>query len=210
MRRAPNTSVTTLLLVSLGLACAHCAGCAETSSGEGTNALPLTIESHDNLVSETGVLELGAGLLSIASVALVSADGNVLLIGPLTIDLAVPQQELTLPAGIPPGEYTGLQIDLAPASDGAETLDTQIRAVMTEEWVRASSKLVMTGSIGFPEGPRTIEEGSAVELHILLRGMFFYLAPLNDAVDGHYEAGENHRDFITMNLVNMFDLRVLP
>jgi hypothetical protein len=170
----------------------------------------LTIESHDNLVSETGVLELGAGLLSIASVALVSADGNVLLIGPLTIDLAVPQQELTLPAGIPPGEYTGLQIDLAPASDGAETLDTQIRAVMTEEWVRASSKLVMTGSIGFPEGPRTIEEGSAVELHILLRGMFFYLAPLNDAVDGHYEAGENHRDFITMNLVNMFDLRVLP
>jgi hypothetical protein len=210
MRRTPNPSVTTLLLVSLGLACTYCAGCAETSSDEGPNPLPLAIESQDNIVSETDVLELGAGLLSIESVALVGADGNVLLTGPLTVDLAVPQQELAPPASIPPGEYTGLQIDLAPAPDGAETLDVQVRAVMTEEWVRATSKLVMTGNIDFPEGPRTIAEGSAIELHILLRGMFFYLAPISDAVDGHYEAGENQRDFLTMNLVNMFDLRVLP
>lgn len=210
MRRAPNTSVRNLLLVGLGLACANSAGCGETPGREGPIPLPLTIESQDNISSETGVLELGAGLLSIESVALVGADGNVLLIGPLRVDLAVPQQELVLPASIPPGEYSGLQIDLSPAPDGAETLDVQVRAVMTEEWVRATSKLVMTGNIDFPEGPRTIAEGSAIELHILLRGMFFYLAPISDAVDGHYEAGENQRDFVTMNLVNMFDLRVLP
>ena len=44
----------------------------------------------------------------------------------------------------------------------------------------------------------------------MLRGMFFYLAPLTDAVDGVYDAGEDDRDFLTMDLIGMFDLRVLP
>ena len=68
----------------------------------------------------------------------------------------------------------------------------------------------MNGNSDFPEGARTVTEDSEVELHLLLRGMFFYLAPISDAVDGHYEAGENHRDFLTMDLIGMFDLRVLP
>ena len=59
-------------------------------------------------------------------------------------------------------------------------------------------------------GDTAVTEDSEVELHLLLRGMFFYLAPISDAVDGHYEAGENHRDFLTMDLIGMFDLRVLP
>jgi hypothetical protein len=68
----------------------------------------------------------------------------------------------------------------------------------------------MSGNNDFLEGPRTITEASEVELHILLRGMFFYLAPLTDAVDGVYDAGEDHRDFLTMDLIGMFGLRVLP
>jgi hypothetical protein len=40
--------------------------------------------------------------------------------------------------------------------------------------------------------------------------MFVYLSPLTDAGSGRFEAGENHRDFLTMDLVNMLDLGVLP
>jgi hypothetical protein len=40
--------------------------------------------------------------------------------------------------------------------------------------------------------------------------MFFYLYPLTDSVDGVYEAGEDARDFLTMDLLGMFDLRVSP
>ena len=40
--------------------------------------------------------------------------------------------------------------------------------------------------------------------------MFFYLAPVTGAVDGLYEAGENERNSLTMDLIGMFDLRVLP
>jgi hypothetical protein len=40
--------------------------------------------------------------------------------------------------------------------------------------------------------------------------MFFYMSPITDAVDGLYVVGENGRDFLTMDLINMFDLSVLP
>ena len=101
-------------------------------------------------------------------------------------------------------------IELAPSAAGAEMLDVQVRLVTTQEAVRATSKLTVSGESNFPEGPRTITQDSEVELHLLLQGMFFYLAPISDAVDGHYEAGENHRDFLTMDLIGMFDLRMLP
>lgn len=199
-------SIANLLLVSVALACAAC-GAASTDAAP----ITLSIESQDNIVSEeNGTLELTEGLLSIRSVSLIGTDGNVPLIGPVSVDLAVPEQELQLVASIPAGDYTGLHIELAPSATGAEMLDAQVRLTTTQEAVRATSKLTMSGESNFPEGPRTITQDSEVELHLLLLGMFFYLAPISDAVDGHYEAGENDRNFLTMNLIGMFDLRVLP
>ena len=126
------------------------------------------------------------------------------------MDLSLDDQEVRLLSSVPPGSYTGLRIELAPATEGAEMLDVRVQSAMGQESVRAISKLTMSGTNDFPEGPRTIGETSEVELHLSLRGMFFYLAPLADAVDGVYEAGENDRDFLTMDLIGMFDLRVLP
>ena len=62
------------LLVVLTLACA---ACGDTSNNGAPIAL--LIESQDNIVSETGVLALTEGVLSIRSVSLVGADGDVLL-----------------------------------------------------------------------------------------------------------------------------------
>ena len=200
-----SPSIANLLLVSIALACAAC-GATSTDA----TPIALSIESQDNIASENGILELTEGMLSIRSVSLIGTDGNVPLIGPVSVDLAVPEQELELVASIPAGDYTGLHIELAPSAAGAEMLDVRIRLVTTQEAVRATSKLTMSGESNFPEGPRTITQDSDVELHLLLQGMFFYLAPISDAVDGHYEAGENHRDFLTMDLIGMFDLRRLP
>jgi hypothetical protein len=205
MRRAHILSVTYTLLVSLALACA-----TSTETAGDADSIALSIESQDNIVSEDGVLELTQGVLSIQSVSLIGADNNLPLIGPIAIDLAVPEHELRLRSDIPPGDYTGLQIELAPSANGTEMLDVQVRLETGEESIRATSRLMIIGNNDFPEGPRTIAVDSDIELHVLLRGMFFYLAPVSDAVDGHYEAGENHRDFLTMDLIGMFDLRVLP
>jgi hypothetical protein len=205
MRRILIPSVTCALLVSVALAC----GTNGDSTGS-ADSIALSIESQDNIVSEDGVLELIAGTLSIQSVALIGAEGNVPLIGPVSIDLAVSEHELPLRSDIPPGSYTGLQIELAPSANGAEMLDVQVQLQTGQESTRATSQLMMSRNNDFPEGARTIAADSNVELHVLLRGMFFYLAPVSDAVDGHYEAGENHRDFLTMDLIGMFDLRVLP
>jgi hypothetical protein len=204
MKRTLIPSVTHLLLVGItgvGLGCYDTTGSADP--------IPLFIESQDYIASEDGILELAAGILSIQSVSLIGANGSVPLLGRVLVDLAVTEHELPLHSDIPPGDYTGLQIELAPSTNGGETLDVRVRLQM-EHSVRVTSKLTMSGNNNFPEGARTITRGSDVELHILLRGMFFYLAPVSDAVDGHYEAGENHRDFLTMNLIGMFDLRVLP
>jgi hypothetical protein len=205
MKRTLSAWVTNAAVVGAMLASS---GCGDATDGAETIAV--SIESQDNIVSESGTLELTAGMLAIESVSLIGEAGNVPLVGPISVDLAVPDQELPLRSDIPPGDYTGLHIELAPAGDGAEMLDVRVRSVMTGEAVQAISKLTMSGDNDFPGGPRTIGDESEVELHVLLRGMFFYLAPLSDAVDGVYEAGENERDFLTMDLIGMFDLRVLP
>jgi hypothetical protein len=206
MKRTLIPLFTHLLLVGIA---GVSLGCYETAGSEG--AIALSIESQDYIVSENGILELTEGVLSIQSISLIGANGSVPLLGRVSVDLAVIEHELPLRSEIPPGDYTGLRIELAPATNGGETLDVQVRLQMEqEESVLATSKLTMSGNNDFPEGARTITQGSDVELHILLRGMFFYLAPVSDAVDGHYEVGGNHRDFLTMNLIGMFDLRVLP
>jgi len=205
MKRTVPTSVTNLLLIGALLLPASC-GDTETS-GE---AIGMRIESQDDIVSDTGTLELTSGTLSIQSVALTGDGEAVPLIGPVTIDLSLVDQELRLVSPIPPGSYTGLRIELAPAAKGSETLDVRVQSVMGQGSVRAISKLTMSGTNEFPEGPRAIDQASEVELHLSLRGMFFYLAPLADAVDGVYDAGENDRNFLTMDLIGMFDLRVLP
>jgi hypothetical protein len=127
-----------------------------------------------------------------------------------SFDLAIPQQELSLSSSVPAGEYSGLQIQLAPAGGRGEMLDVEVSSVMTGDQVRVTSSLVMSGQVIFPEGPRTITEDSNLELRLRLRGMFFYMSPITDAVDGVYVAGENVRDGLTMDLINMFDLSVLP
>lgn len=198
-------SLVKLLLVGLALSCSACGDAAGT--GE---PITVTIESQEEIVSEDGQLALTAGALAIRSVSLVGGPEDVPLVGPVTVDLSIPEQELPLRSSIPPGSYTGLRIELAHAVEGGNTLDVDLDSVMTEESVRAISKLAMSGDTNFPEGPRAVTESSEVELHLQLRGMFFYLSPLHDAVDGVYDAGENHRDFLTMDLIGMFDLRVLP
>jgi len=81
----------------------------------------------------------------------------------------------------------------------------------TGQSVRVTSRLAMSGEPNFPEGARTIAKDSAVELRVSLQGMFFYLSPISDAVDGHYEVTqENGGNFLSMDLIGMFDLRVLP
>jgi hypothetical protein len=178
---------------------------------EGTpNPVSAIIESQDYIISENGVLELTAGTLSVQSISLIGAEGNVLLLGPVTLDLLVPEQQLALCSEIPAGDYTGLHIELAPTADGAQTLDVDLELVATRESIRATTLLLITGNRDFPEGVRTIADGSALELRVLLRGMFFYLRPVSDAVEGHYAAGESEREFLTMNLVGAFDLRVSP
>ena len=183
-------------------------GCGEATSA--STLLATVVESQSEIVSEDGALKLTRGALAIQSISLIGGDGNVPLVGPVTLDLAVQDQDLPLQSAIPLGEYTGLRIELAPGAVGAETLDVDIELLTTEESVRATSGLIMSGDNNFPEGPRTIAEASEVELRVLLRGMFFYLSPISDAVDGHYEVVENGGDFLTMDLIGMFDLRVLP
>ena len=179
-------------------------------SSETSESLAVSIESQDRIVSENGELELTAGTISIRSVSLVGNDGAVLLLGPTVIDLAMPEQQVPIEAPVPTGEFTGLRIELAPPAEGAETLDVDLRTLASAESVRATSKLTFMGDTFFPEGSRMIAQGAELELHLRLTGMFFYLSPLTGAVDGLYEAGENERNFLTMDLIGMFDLRVLP
>jgi hypothetical protein len=122
MKRTLKASVTNVLLMSAVLAAT---ACADTSSSG--DPITVTIESHDNIVSETGVLELVSGTLAVQSVSLIGEDGDVPLVGPVTIDLSVADQELTLRSSIPPGSYTGLRVELAAAAEGANTLDVQVR-----------------------------------------------------------------------------------
>jgi hypothetical protein len=183
-------------------------GCGETTGTP--SQIAAIVESQDQIVSENLELKLTRGTLAIESISLMGSDGDVPLVGPVTLDLVVQARDLPLRSEIPPGEYTGLRIDLAPATEGAETMDVDIQSVVTQEAVRATTRLTISGELGFPEGPRSIADDSEVELHVSLRGMFFYLSPINEAVDGHYEVDEeNGGNFLTMNLVNMFDLRVL-
>jgi len=198
-------ALTKSLLLSAAVGWISCGGNGSTAS-----RISAIVESQDYIISENGVLELTAGTLSVQSISLVGAEGNVLLLGPVTLDLLVPEQQLELRSEIPAGDYTGLHIELAPTADGAQTLDVNLELVTTQESVRATTQLAMTGNVYFPEGARTIADGSALELRVLLRGMFFYLRPVSDAVEGHYVAGESERDFLTMNLVGAFDLRVSP
>ena len=182
--------------------------CADSS--ETSESLAVTVESQDRIVSENGELELTAGTLSIRSVSLVDSEGAVLLLGPTVIDLAMEEQQVPIEAPVPMGEFTGLRIELAPPAEDADTLHVQLRTLVGAESVRATSKLSFMGDTFFPEGPRTIAESAELELHLRLTGMFFYLAPVTGAVDGLYEAGENERNSLTMDLIGMFDLRVLP
>jgi len=205
MKRTPSRCVTKVTL--FGVAVAVCA-CSDPSYD--AEQIPLAIESQDDIVSEDGPLTLGAGTLSILSISLIGTDSNVALLGPVTVDLAIPQQELNLSSSVPAGEYSGLQIQLAPPREQREMLDVEVSSVMTGDAVRVTSSLAISGQVIFPEGPRMITEDSNLELRLQLRGMFFYMSPITDAVDGVYVAGENARDGLTMDLINMFDLRVLP
>ncbi len=205
MKRTPSPLVIRVVLVGLALGFGACSDPATDAE-----QIPLAVESQDEIVSENGQLELGAGTLSILSVSLIGADSNVVLLGPITVDLAIPRQELNLSSSVPAGEYSGLQIELAPAGGGGEMLDVEVSSVTTGDAVRVTSSLAMSGQVIFPEGPRTIAEDSNLELRLELRGMFFYMSPITDAVDGLYVVGEIGRDLLTMDLINMFDLSVLP
>ena len=205
MKRTSFPHVTKLVLFSLALGLT---ACSDTSTD--TERIPLAVESQDDINSENGQLRLRAGTLSILSVSLIGAESNIALLGPVTVDLAIPRQELSLSSSVWAGEYTGLQIQLAPAGGRGEMLDVEVSSVMTGEAVRVTSSLAMSGQVMFPEGPRTITEGSNLELRLGLQGMFFYMSPVTDAVEGLYIVGENGRDFLTMDLINMFDLSVLP
>jgi len=184
-------------------------GCSDTTTP--LNLLATVVESQDQIVSENGELQLTRGTLGIQSISLVGSDGNVALLGPITLDLTVREQDLPLQADIPAGEYSGLHVELAPRGPNDETLDVDVQSPTTQEAVRVTSMLTMSSDVGFPEGPRSIAEGSEVQLRVQLRGMFFYLDPITGAVDGHYTIEqENGGNFLAMDLVNMFDLRVLP
>lgn len=188
----------------VGAICAS--GCGDDAAG--SSSLTITIESADNIVSEDGVFELESGRLRIVSVELLGSDDTVQLLGPTDLDLSLEAQRVTVPAEVMPGTYTGLRVELAPPAGEALMLDAQLRAIADGVSVRATSPLSIAGETTFPEGPRAVTAQSTVELHLLLRGMFFYLRPRSDAVDGVYVAGENERDFLTMDLVGMFDLRL--
>ena len=181
-------------------------GCSDPASAPALIAA--LVESQDNIVSEDGVLALTSGTLSVQSVSLIGSGEPVPLVGPVVIDLSVSNQTMRLLSDIPTGKYTGLSIELGPASEEAETLDVEIQSVEDRTSVRATSQLTMSGSIDFVEGTRAISEGSELELRLFLRGMFFYLAPRSDAVVGRCVAGEPDRGFLTMDLIGLFDLRV--
>ncbi|MGD8317865.1 MAG: hypothetical protein PVH21_08500 [Myxococcales bacterium] len=179
-------------------------------SAETPESLAIAVKSQDRIVSEDGELQLTAGTISLRSISLVTVDGPVLVLGPNVLDLSMPQQQISIDAPVPTGEFSGLRIELGPPAEGGKMLDVELRSLGGTESIRATSQLTMTGETLFPEGPRTITDGARVALQVNLTGMFFYLSPISDAVDGIYEAGENQRDFLTMDLVGMFDLRVLP
>jgi len=183
--------------------------CSGDSASESKLAA-ISVESQDRIVSENGELELIEGTLAVRSIALVGADGNVPLFGPIVIDLAASEQRAPFIGPVPAGDYVGLAIELAPPDGGTQMLEIELRTLIGAEQVRAVSPLTLSGTTQFPEGTRTIPEGAELELHVNLTGMFFYLPPVSDAVDGRYEAGEDQRGFLTMNLVGMFDLHLSP
>lgn len=180
------------------------------NSSETSESLAVVVQSRDRIVSEDGEMELTAGTISIRSISLLSADGAVLLLRPSVLDLSTPNQQLPVELPLPTGEFTGLRVELGPSAGGDPMLDVELRALMGGDSIRATSQLTVSGDTFFPEGPRTLTEETKAQLQVTLTGMFFYLSPISNAVNGVYEAGENHRNFLTMDLVGMFDLRVLP
>lgn len=179
-------------------------------SSETSESLTVAVESQDRIVSEDGELELTAGTIAIRSISLIGTERDVFLLGPIVLDLALPDQQAPIDAPVPTGEFTGLRIELAPPAEGGQMLDVQLQTLMGAESVRAVSELTMTGETFFPEGARILAEGDEVELLVTLTGMFFYLSPLTSAVDGVFHAGENERGSLSMDLIGMFDLHVLP
>lgn len=184
--------------------------CGDDAGSDTNTNIAVVVASQDRIASENGELELLEGQLSISSITLVGEDGESPLIGPVVADLAEAEQELPLRAAIQAGDYTGLRVRLEPPGEGGQTLDVRVRTLDGANTVRVTSALMITGSVGFPEGSRSVVEGSSAELVVTLTGMFFYLSPVTSAVDGHWQAGEEARDFLSMDLVGMFDLRVQP
>ena len=213
MMRTPMRWFIQLGLVALTLAGAGCGdagGGGAGGSGGGRVPLPVTIGSQDAIVSEDGELELLTGRLQVVSISLIGEEGNVQLLGATTLDLSLELQEVQLSSPVKPGSYTGLEVELAPAAEGGLMLDSELRSITTGETIRAITELAISGATKFPEGARAVTEESTVELSLSLRGMFFYLSPTTGAVDGVYEVGESQEGFLTMDLIGMFDLRVLP
>lgn len=202
-----RTLVAWLWVWGLGFAAV---GCGDGSPDPDATPLPVLVISQDDIVSEDGVLALESGRLEIRSVSLIGDESKVQLIGGTTLDLGERSQEVGLSSPIVRGSYVGLFIELAPPSDAEHMLDVQLDSVSGSQSVRAISTLSVMGELRFPEGSRTIREQSTIELVVSLQGMFFYLTPLTSSVDGVYEAGEDARGFLTMDLVGMFDLRVSP
>lgn len=183
-------------------------GCGDST--DGSQGLEVSVSSQDRVVSENGELVLRSGMLSVRAISLVGPDGQVPWLRAVTVDLAAPTQELSVGSPVPAGSYTGLAIELGPADEDGHTLDATLETPDGSATVRVTSELVMTGIGQFPEGARSIDESTELSLRIGLTQMFFYLYPVTDAVDGHYEAGESERDFLTMNLIAMFDLVASP
>ena len=155
-------------------------GCSDATGP--ADQLAAVVESQSMIVSEGGELRMTRGTLAVQSISMIGSDRDVSLVGPMMLDLTLEAQSLPLQSEIPGGEYTGLRVELAPATDGFETLDVDIQSLATGGMVRATSTLRMSGEVTFPEGPRSVGDNSEFELHVQLRGMFFYLSPMQDAV----------------------------
>jgi hypothetical protein len=172
----------------------------------GAMGIRLVVESRERIVSEDGEFELIEGTLSIERISLVAPADEVPLLGPVLIDLGRDGDSVE-PVVISERTYSGFSVSFAAPNAQTHVVDLHLRHSQSGSELRVVSDLEIETEMEFPQGPRVISSAADLELVVRLTGALFYLYPISDAIEGVYVIGEDDRNFFSMDLRAMLELR---